>query len=290
MVVVPVQSTPKERSLIEMFLSAYENDTWKTASLDWVEETEDAAVEVVATRADGVTLALEHTLIQPFVDEKFDSEKFKRAFGRIDKNPALLLPGRVLYVGIPVHAVPKGYDWGEVGEGLFSWLVANHTSAPKNGITTYTIPVGHTPKKGPLQLTITLRTGSLPGTAGDCLTYRTNVPEDLGAIVEKALITKVPKLVKTPTKRHILLFECEQGALAESKVYGEIVKLAPKFPDIGEIDELWFANTSALASERWAFLELIDGRGVVEVLTFQNGVLKERRDDRPCLGPARREF
>jgi hypothetical protein len=77
--VMPVKSPPRERPLIEMFLSAYENNAWKTASLDWVEEKQDGAVEVVATRADGMTLALEHTLIQPFVGEQFDSERFMKA-------------------------------------------------------------------------------------------------------------------------------------------------------------------------------------------------------------------
>jgi len=77
-----------------MLLSAYENDSWKTASLSWVEEKEDGAVEVIATKADRVKLALEHTLIQPFVGEKFDSEKFIKAFGRIEKNPALMIPER----------------------------------------------------------------------------------------------------------------------------------------------------------------------------------------------------
>jgi hypothetical protein len=34
----------------------------------------------------------------------------------------------------------------------------------------------------------------------------------------------------------------------------------------------------------------VDGRGLVELLTFENAVLKTRRDDRPSLGPPVREF
>jgi len=274
-----------------MLLSVYENDAWKTASLDWVEERQDGAVEVIATKADGVTLALEHTLIQPFVGEKFDSEKFIKAFGRIEKNPALVIPERALGVYIQVHAVPTtGYNWDEVGEDLLRWLVVNHSSAPNEGEATYTVPVGHTSKNGPLQLIIILRTRSLPGMAGSCLIWRVNMPGDLGAIVDKALRTKIAKLVKTPADKRVLLLECEQMALAESNVYREVVKLAPRYPDIGKIDEIWFADTSGLASEGWASFELMDGRGLVEVLTFQNGVLQQRRDDRLHLGPPTREF
>jgi hypothetical protein len=34
----------------------------------------------------------------------------------------------------------------------------------------------------------------------------------------------------------------------------------------------------------------MDGRGLVELLTFENGALKSRRDDRLTLGPPHREF
>jgi hypothetical protein len=68
------------------------------------------------------------------------------------------------------------------------------------------------------------------------------------------------------------------------------VKLAPRFPDLAKVDEIWFANASHLASEGYASFALLDGRGTVERLSFENGVLKTRRDDRPHLGPSRREF
>lgn len=287
---MPVKSSPRERPIIEMLLSAHENDTWKGASLDWVEEKQDGAVEVIATRADGTSLALEHTLIQPFVGEKFDSEAFMKAFGRIEKNPVLVLPERNLDVIIPVHAIPKGYNWDEVGKDLLTWLVVNHAGASKEGESQYTVPVGSNSKNGELVLNITLRTTSLPGMAGNCLISRDKMPGDLGTIMEKALKTKIPKLVKTAADKRILLLEREQIGLGDSQVYREVVKLAPKFPDIAKIDEIWLANTSILASEGWAYFTLMDGRGLVELLSFENGVLKTRRDDRPHLGPPRREF
>jgi hypothetical protein len=43
-------------------------------------------------------------------NEKFDSEVFIKAFGRIERNPALILPDRPLSVIIPVHAIPRGYN------------------------------------------------------------------------------------------------------------------------------------------------------------------------------------
>ena len=57
----PAPSDYPERPLIFMFLSGYEVGAWRDASLNWVEETQENAVEVIATRADQETLALEHT-------------------------------------------------------------------------------------------------------------------------------------------------------------------------------------------------------------------------------------
>jgi hypothetical protein len=107
---MPIKSEPRERPFIKMFLSAYEGGLWKDAIPDWVEETQDGAVEVIATRADGTTLAIEHTILQPFVGEKRDSFEFMEALARIDKNPALVMPERLLTVNVPVGAIPKGYD------------------------------------------------------------------------------------------------------------------------------------------------------------------------------------
>ena len=287
---MPVKVEPKERPIIRMLLSACGDGAWKGASLDWVEEKQDGAVEVIATAPGGATLALEHTLIQPFVGEKFDSEVFMKAFGRIEKNPSLVLPERSLDVIIPVHAIPKGYIWDEVGRDLLDWLLVNHAGAPEDGEASYNVPVGAGSKNGPLALTITLRTMSLPGMEGNCLISRHKMPANLEAIIAKALTTKIPKLAGTPADKRVLLLERDQMALGDSEIYREIVRLAPKFPDLARIDEIWFANTSILASEGWAYFALLDGRGLVELLTFENAVLKTRRDDRPSLGPPVREF
>jgi hypothetical protein len=287
---MPVKLPPKERPIIEMLLSAYGDDTWKDASLDWVEETQDSAVEVIATRPDGQKLALEHTLIQPFVGERLDSEAFRRAFGCIEKNPALALPKRNLFVDVPVNAIPNGYNWEEVGRDLLTWLMANHAGAPIRGEAVHAVPVGRNSRSGPLQLRITLRAMSVPGNAGTCLIGRDGVPEDLGTVVEKALRTKIPKLVKTAADKRILLLESEHISLWDRRIYEEVTNLAPKFPDLANVDEIWFANTSGLVSDAWVTFTFWDGRGCVEWLNFENGALKTRRDDRPDLGPPTREF
>src|SRR5437773_489496 len=122
---MPVATTRKERPLIELLLTEYENSAWKGCTLDWLEDKQDAAVEVLATRNDKTTLAIEHTLIQPFVGEKFDSNQFITAFSMIEKNADLTVAGRGLSVIIPVaalSALPKGILWESVGEQVLLWL------------------------------------------------------------------------------------------------------------------------------------------------------------------------
>jgi hypothetical protein len=126
--------------------------------------------------------------------------------------------------------------------------------------------------------------------AGNCLIYRYKAPGDLAAVVDKALRTKVPKLVATPADKRILLFERDQISLSDNRVYREVVKLAPSFPDLARITEIWSVNTAILTSDGCAYFTLMDGRGLVELLSFKNGVLTRRRDDRPHLGPPTREF
>ncbi|MCI0718095.1 MAG: hypothetical protein L0338_03820 [Acidobacteria bacterium] len=281
-----MKSVRKERPLIELFLSAYENDGWKNCAIDWLEDKQDGAVEVIAKKPDGTTLALEHTLIQPFVGEKSDSERFLRAFSRIEKNPALTVPARSLDVVIPVGALPVGCPWGVVGDEVLSWLIANHATLPE-GRSEHRISVGESSKNGPLALHVGIRITNVPGSRGHCLISRDQVPQNLGSIVEKALRTKLPKLVKTAATKRILLFERDQMFPGDGEIYDEVAVRQATYPDLAKIDELWFANTSIYASEKWVSFELIDGRGLVELLVFESGVLKQRRDDRPHLGLTR---
>jgi hypothetical protein len=213
--VMPVKSPPKERPLIEMFLSEYENGAWKTAVPDWIEERIDGAVEVIATRADGRSLAIEHTIVQPFAGEKADSNAFMQAFGRIEKNPDLAIPERDMTVVIPVAAIPKGYKWEEVGADLLTWLKANHHVAPLEGESDHTVPVGSS-KLGPLNLAIKLQTMHFHGGRGITVISRGPMPKTLSEIVEAALQRKVPKLVKTVADKRVLLIERDQISLGDT--------------------------------------------------------------------------
>ena len=98
----------KEHDLITRFLRAYEHGSWTDAELDWLDEHQDGAVELVAKRrSDGVTLAIEHTVIQPHPQEKEDFARFKRTFPADIRDPSLEIPHGFLYVDVPREMPPR---------------------------------------------------------------------------------------------------------------------------------------------------------------------------------------
>ena len=148
---MPVHSPRKERPLIELLLSAYQDDAYRECTLDWLEDTQDGAVEVLATNRAGETLAIEHTLIQPFAGEKQDSDRFLKAFARIEQDKSLIVPEWDIDIFIPVGALPTGYDWGAIGDEVRVWLATQRCLLPE-GTNRQTCMVGGSSKKGSFPL------------------------------------------------------------------------------------------------------------------------------------------
>jgi hypothetical protein len=261
-----------ERPLIEMFLAGYEQGAWKGAKLNWVEETEENAVEVIATRDDGKTLALEHTLIELFVGEKYDSTIFTEAFEpRIEKNPEFIISGRALNVMIPVGALVGVKDRDGAGEALLAWMRANHASIPP-AESEQTIMMGSVPLK------VKFKSDDSGSSVGYCWLARCDKPGNLDQIVEKAIKRKVPKLVRTQANKRILLFQREHISMGDTEILALIETVAPQYPELAKVDEIWFANTSIMESEGWVYLSRLH-RGPTEIMRFHDGLLKHRRDD-----------
>src|SRR5262245_56952584 len=93
----------REDRLIELFLSAYEANYWTKADLDWIDRRQDGSVEVIAKRVDDEKkLAIEHTIIEPFVGEKSDFAQFIAAFKAMHDDKSLEFPDRIIRVFVPV--------------------------------------------------------------------------------------------------------------------------------------------------------------------------------------------
>jgi len=104
----------RESKLVGLFLRGYnEANDENYQVMEWPDQDqrETPAVEAVAMNRCGMRLAIEHTLAQPFVGEKDDSQPFLAVSGSLDRNSSLIIPDYDITLVVPVGAVPKGVRW-----------------------------------------------------------------------------------------------------------------------------------------------------------------------------------
>jgi hypothetical protein len=227
----------KEHSLLTRFLSVYEGDTWRDAHLDWLEERFDGAVELLATRrSDRTTLAIEHTVIQPYDQEKSDYARFKRAFQRRPHDRTLDLPECILSVDVPAGLLQPRTDWSAIAEAVFRCIRAKSVTL----------------QDGPSVLTCDLGDGTamrlqahlvrVPGAEGSTIVRRYG-PFDVTGTVRTALAKKLPKLTATSANRRLLMLERDQWHLSHEDIGLAIEEHRPAFPQLQSVDEVWIAET-----------------------------------------------
>jgi hypothetical protein len=235
----------REDTFIERFLSAYEDHSWADADIDWVDRRIDGAVEAHATRkSDGKTLAIEHTIIQPFVGDKEDFAFFSAAFPSIEKDQSLLVPERWIQVFVPVGTLrhqPKDSAREAIVDGVHSWLKANRLSL-RNGDSEHCCAIIGLPCNGVFDVKLFIKVIPLPG-PGKLHVRRQQIENNLGDIVEKALRTKLPKLINTDAEKHILFLERQHMNLSPTSMLDEIDNRKSMFPDLAAVNEIWIVET-----------------------------------------------
>jgi hypothetical protein len=275
---MPTKSRPED-VLVELFLSVYDHDTWQGCHVDWADRQRDGAVEVVATRADGRTLAIEHTLIESFVGEREDLERSK-AFFTIEEDRTVWVPGKILYVNVPRGVLQKGQEWRRIVDGVHGWLRLNIASLP-DGESMQSCPIDDA-----ANVELLVRVLVEPKATGQPIIRRYG-PIDVAETVEKALAAKLPKLVGTPADIHVLLLERNQWTLSEKEIHDHIEERRPKFPALQQVD-VWLAESVAMSTDRlrgYAEFKRYLDREVVESIAFNNGQLFSRF---PQVGRPRR--
>jgi hypothetical protein len=85
----------RDRKLVHHFLDTYNRARGKSFSVSsWPDDTNRNAPAVDAIATDGpLTMAIEHTLIQPFVDERHESDIFNQVVDSLEDDPKLCQPG-----------------------------------------------------------------------------------------------------------------------------------------------------------------------------------------------------
>jgi len=224
-----------------MFLSKYGDYPKWDYPEDW--ERNKGAVEIIAEDQSGNTVAVEHTLIQPFKGEREDAQSFSQVLQPLDRDASLAVPGYLITISLPVGAIPKGVNWKEVGIRVKESFRKQKQLLP-NGDSMLAVA------DLPFELTLSVQKLSMSNDyPGQILVGRTGMPDTLESVISKALSDKLPKLSAAQTSKRILLLEQNGVARGLQEFTKAIRSVHSQFPDLAIIDEVWLAHTPVWETE-----------------------------------------
>ncbi len=280
----------REDPFIKLFLSAYEKGSWADATLvkpDGIDRTNPAVDQIATRRSDRKTLAIEHTIIEPFVGDKEDFASFQAAFLGIEKDESLSVPGRWIQVFVPIGTLRNQPQKSRAAivQSVHRWIKSNRLILP-DGISHHLCSIIGVPSKLPFDITLSLKVVPLQsGSVAERSSLhvrRQEIGRSLGDIIEKALKKKLPKLVNTAADKRILLLERQHMNLSPQHMLGEIEKRRASFPDLAGVDEIWIIETifygTAFGGTYLRF-ELYEGGDVVGSFDFEGGKLMMKFED-----------
>lgn len=259
----------RENILIERFLSGYDDGSWVDATLtkpDAIDRVNPAIDRLATRKSDGKTLAIEHTIIQPFVGDKQDFASFSRAgFLSIENDESLRVPRRFIQVFVPVGALSNQAerDQDTIVKSVHRWIKSNRLSLP-DGVSEHRCPV--IPPRCELVLTVwsvPLESGPF-SESGDLAVRRQQVDNSLLDVAEKALRDKLPKLVNASADKRILLLERQHMNPDPKRIVEAIEGLRPSFSDLARVDEIWIVDT--------CFYETPFGGDYLDFMLYSNGI------------------
>jgi len=242
-----------DKDVIGYWLTLYNRLSGSTYRIaDWPDK-DSSKKNVDATCVDdgGRTLAIEHTLIQPFENEKADAARFLPTLGALENDPALVPAGYAYLVSQPVGSIPKGVKWADVPKEIRARLPVVLPGLPE-GSNKVSIRTA----EWSLELTVDkLKMGQ--DYPGKFLTAR-RWPGDPGPdLILSGLRNKIPKLSVAAGDKKILLLE-------KDSVAGTIESQFERVKDSNEvkqllrgIHEIWTTNTAGLQKENVIFTNKI---------------------------------
>lgn len=271
----------REDTIIERFLSGYENGSWSGANIDWPDKRTDRGVDAIATRSsDGRKLALEHTIIEPFVDEKRDFAFFRDTFLSIENDTSLPVPEQWIRVFVPVETL-RDRERGvrdAIVNAVHGWLKANRLSL-RDGDAEHRCAVTGVPGKPTFDIKLRIKVVPLGGGAGKFHVRRLQINDTLQKAVAKALKNKLPKLLKTEADKRILLLERQHMNLLPESILDEIEKQKSSFPGLAQLDEIWIVETVFYETDGYLRFEHYNNGILVRSLDFLGAQLWSRSEE-----------
>lgn len=277
---MPTTGDRPEDKLIEQFLTAYDGRTWAgpLSTKEYPERIIDGGVEVITTRlSDGATLAIEHTLIEPFIGEKTDFHNhFKELALQLKADESLQVPGFAIYVDAPVNVLPRGADRQGIINDVAAWIRENRMAFPPEK-ELRPCPCPHHPD-GSVILQVSLQ--SIGESDAKFLIVQRYGEQRVGDAVEKALRRKLGKLAKAEADRRLLFLERDQAWVLPKAILDDVERLRPQFSELASIHEIWIVDTATFGEPREyvAFSHREHG-ALVEAFSFYRGKLRSMTQD-----------
>jgi hypothetical protein len=274
------ESDKREYLFISQFLSAYDGGSWADAEHsqpDKIDRKKPAVEWLAKRKPDGKTLAIEHTIIEPFIGDKSDFAAFSAAFLEIERDTSLWVPGRWIRVFVPVGSLQnkrKNAERIAVVRSVHAWIEINRF-ALSNGISQHSCPVSGIPGRVLSDITLTVKVVPLEhgvhAESGLLHVRRQQVEDDLDKVIDKALRTKVPKLVNTAADKRILLLERQHMNLTPKRILREIESRRPSVPALALVNEIWIVETPLYGTAfggTWLRFELYENDELIHGLDF----------------------
>jgi hypothetical protein len=237
----------------------------------------DGGIDGFATRRDGATLAVEHTVVEPFEGDITDQTEMLPMFPAIEADKSLLVPGVWITVYVPVGTLHRQGPRARaaIADAIRAWIKENRLSLPR-GRYERPCTVREVPGVPSIEIMLSLDVIELPG-EGNLTVRRQQIGDTSGAVIEKMLKTKLPKLVRTPATKHVLLLERRHMNHSPKAILKEIENRRSMFPALEQVDQIWLVeNTELQQREDMVRFELRTGGETVESFDFQGEKLLYR--------------
>jgi len=278
----------REDLFIKLFLSVYEDGAWASADLrkpDALDRVNPAVDQIATRKSDGKTVAVEHTIIEPFVGEKEDLAFFETAFLKLQDDKCLPVPGRWIQVFVPVGTLRNQPKTARVAivESVHQWIRSNRCLLA-DGASQLECQIEGAPAAQPLLLNVKVEplAGDPQLEPGILHVRRQQVEDTLHKVIEKALTKKLPKLTNTKADKRILMLERQHPNLYQRDILAEIQRQKPLFPELAHVDEIWILETifygTAFGGDYLRF-ERYEKESLVRSFDFRHGRLKTKSVD-----------
>jgi hypothetical protein len=242
-----------DKVVIEHWLALYNRLTNSTFVVtDWPDaDSSRKNVDATCRDSDGRTMAIEHTLIEPFENEKSDAARFMKTLGTLENHPALVKAGYCYSVSQPVGGIPNGIKWGTVPNELLARLPSLLTGL-SDGSNDVVVEL----QGWSLRLQIE-KMPLHPGDPGKFLPGRIYPGDASPELMLAALRRKIPKLSAAVGDRKILLLEKDAAAGTIESQFGKVHDLPEVKVLLAGVDEVWSVNTACLVTENVIFTNRI---------------------------------